>query len=183
MKHGLPFWAIMLARVLPGAGASPDWRGDSGAGARRRRPGGPLWRRDLRGVLPGVPRAARRGDRRGYRPSRRLSSTRATARDVIAQGRDSDPDDGAAMPGYAQTAGGPLSEARLDQVIAYMATWATGTTCRRCPRRICTPTIEQVPDYFGDVQHGAESVRHVLLWLSRGGRARTRPAEFPRLRV
>src|SRR5690606_39084458 len=48
------------------------------------------------------------------------------AREGIAQGRDSDPDDGAAMPAYAQTSGGPLSEAQIDQVMAYMATWESG---------------------------------------------------------
>lgn len=78
----------------------------------------------------------------------------ATAREVIAQGRDSDPDDGAAMPAYAQTAGGPLSEAQLDQLVAYLATWETGDV-PPLPEPNLRPTVEQVPDHFGDPVRGA----------------------------
>jgi len=78
-----------------------------------------------------------------------------TAREVIAEGRDSDPDDGAAMPAYAQTAGGPLSDAQIDQVLAYMATWAGGDV-PPLPAPNLRPTVEEVPDHFGDVQRGAE---------------------------
>lgn len=77
------------------------------------------------------------------------------AREVIAEGRDSDPDDGAAMPAYAQTAGGPLSETQIDQVLAYMATWAGGDV-PPLPAPNLRPTVNMVPDHFGDVGHGAE---------------------------
>jgi len=78
-----------------------------------------------------------------------------TAREVIAEGRDSNADDGAAMPPYAQTAGGPLTEAQIDQVVAYLATWASGDV-PPLPAPNLRPAVEQVPDHFGDVWHGAE---------------------------
>jgi len=78
----------------------------------------------------------------------------ATAREVIAQGRDSDPDDGAAMPAYAQAAGGPLSETQLDQLVAYLATWETGNV-PPLPAPNLRPAVEQVPDHFGDPVRGA----------------------------
>lgn len=78
-----------------------------------------------------------------------------TAREVIAQGRDSDPEDGAAMPAYAQMSGGPLSDAQIDQVLAYMATWESGDA-PALPAPNLRAGVEQVPDHFGDVDHGAD---------------------------
>ncbi|MEL7675380.1 MAG: c-type cytochrome [Chloroflexota bacterium] len=154
MKHGLPFWAIMLARVFPAlalaliGAAIPALAQEGGDQAARY--GAAIYAEFCQACH------GPRGEAIAGGPAfQAIEFDAATARDVIAQGRDSDPDDGAAMPGYAQTAGGPLSEARLDQVIAYMATWATGDV-PPLPAPNLHPTIEQVPDYFGDVQHGAE---------------------------
>lgn len=73
-----------------------------------------------------------------------------TARDVIVEGRDSDAADGAAMPAYSAM----LDEAQIDDLIAYMATWDTGTT-PPLPEPNIQLEVESVPDYFGDPQAGA----------------------------
>lgn len=101
-----------------------------------------------------------------------------TAREVIAQGRDSDPDDGAAMPAYAQTSGGPLSEAQIDQVMAYMATWESGDV-PSLPAPNLRAEVELVPDHFGDVQHGA-TVYATSCYGCHGAEGRGRvPPNFP----
>lgn len=78
-----------------------------------------------------------------------------SAREAIAQGRTAGPDDGVAMPAYAQTSGGPLSDAQIDQVLAYMATWGTESV-PSLPAPNLRAAVEQVPDHFGDVNQGAD---------------------------
>lgn len=74
-----------------------------------------------------------------------------TAHEVIVNGADSDAADGVAMPGY----GAVLSEAQIDDVLAYMATWESGETPALPEPNIHVEEIH-VPNYFGDAQAGAE---------------------------
>jgi mono/diheme cytochrome c family protein len=76
------------------------------------------------------------------------------SRSVIVNGLDSNEQDQAAMPPYAQTEGGPLSDAQINDLIAYMETWETGQTPPLPEPRI-QAVLESVPDYFGDPQAGA----------------------------
>jgi mono/diheme cytochrome c family protein len=73
-----------------------------------------------------------------------------TARDIIRDGADTDMGDGAAMPAYKAL----LSEAELDDLIAYLDTWATRTT-PPLPEPNVHVAVETVPDYFGDAHEGA----------------------------
>ncbi len=73
-----------------------------------------------------------------------------TARDIILDGADTDMGDGAAMPPYKAL----LSEGELDDVIAYLDTWATHTT-PPLPEPNIHVAVEAIPDYFGDAHEGA----------------------------
>lgn len=153
MKHGLPFWAILLtlifsALALALIGAVSPALAQAGDGQAARY-GAAIYAEFCQACHGPHGEAIAEGP-----AFQAIEFDAATARDVIAQGRDSDPGDGVAMPAYAQAAGGPLSEARLDQVIAYMATWETGDV-PPLPAPNLHPKVEQVPDYFGDVQRGA----------------------------
>lgn len=75
-----------------------------------------------------------------------------TAREVLTTGTD--PEDGAAMPPYAQTSGGLLTEQQIDSVIAYMETWESGEI-PALPEPHIRAGVDQVPDYLGDPQAGA----------------------------
>lgn len=73
------------------------------------------------------------------------------AHEAIVNGADSAAADGVAMPGY----GAVLSEAQIDDVLAYMATWESGET-PALPEPNVHVEETLVPDYFGDAQAGAE---------------------------
>lgn len=154
MKHRVPFWAIMLALVFLALaliliGVATPALAQEGDGQAARY-GAAIYAEFCQACHG--PRGEAIAEGLAFQA---IEFDAATARDVIAQGRDSSPDDNAAMPGYAQKAGGPLSETRLDQVLAYMATWDTGDV-PPLPAPNLHPKTEQVPDYFGDAQRGAE---------------------------
>lgn len=73
------------------------------------------------------------------------------AHEAIVNGADSDAADGVAMPGY----GAVLSEAQIDDVLAYMATWESGEM-PALPEPNVHVEETHVPGYFGDAQTGAE---------------------------
>lgn len=73
-----------------------------------------------------------------------------TAPDVIANGQDTDPEDGVAMPGY----GAILSDAQQADLLAYMQTWEAGDT-PPLPEPNVTVPVGDVPDYSGDAGAGA----------------------------
>ncbi|MBN1965298.1 MAG: cytochrome c [Anaerolineae bacterium] len=105
-----------------------------------------------------------------------------TSRQAVAEGLDSDAGDGIAMPAYAQVGGGPLTEAQLDAVLAYMETWETGET-PPLPEPNIEAGVDRVPDYFGDPQAGAV-LYATYCYGCHGERGRGRiPPDFPALRV
>jgi mono/diheme cytochrome c family protein len=78
-----------------------------------------------------------------------------TTRDVITNGLDSNEQDDTAMPPYSQMSGGLLSDTQIENLIAYMETWATGNV-PALPQPNIHAEIEHVPNHFGDPQAGAE---------------------------
>ncbi len=77
-----------------------------------------------------------------------------TTRAQIASGSDAQQADGVAMPPYAQAHGGILSEDQLDDLMAYIETWGTGTT-PELPEPNIQAGVSEVPNYFGDPEAGA----------------------------
>jgi len=77
-----------------------------------------------------------------------------TARDVISNGLDSNPEDDIAMPPYALESGGLLSTRQIDDLIIYMETWESEET-PPLPKPHISAGVDRVPDYFGDPQVGA----------------------------
>lgn len=78
-----------------------------------------------------------------------------TTHERLASGYDSDPDDGVAMPAFAQSAGGVLSDQQISDLIGYMESWEGGET-PHLPEPAIAPVNELV-DYFGtgDATRGA----------------------------
>ena len=79
-----------------------------------------------------------------------LAYDAATAREVILNGKDSDTEDGVAMPPYDSV----LSRTQTDDLIAYLDTWGTGAT-PPLPEPNIGDVPELVPDHFGDPREGA----------------------------
>jgi cbb3-type cytochrome c oxidase subunit III len=75
----------------------------------------------------------------------------ASAREVIAKGRDSDEADDAAMPAFDRL----LDDEQIDDVLAYMATWAQGEV-PALPEPNLHEVVASVPGYAGDPLSGAE---------------------------
>lgn len=123
------------------------------------------------------------GEGRGEGPAfQAITFDPATAREAVARGLDTDENDGVAMPAYAQTAGGPLSERQINDLMAYMATWGTDDVPPLPEPRI-SPPVTHVPDRTGDVNAGAEIYAKSCYGChGREGRGRVPPA-FPPLRV
>ncbi len=124
-----------------------------------------------------------RGEARGTGAAFQAITYRAdTSRDVIASGRDSIPDDGAAMPPYAQSAGGLLSDRQINDLIAYLETWETGNT-PPLPQPNLRAAVSTVPDHFGDPQVGAV-VYATSCYGCHGDRGKGRvPPHFPPFKV
>jgi mono/diheme cytochrome c family protein len=75
-----------------------------------------------------------------------------TVREIIEQGVS-----GSVMPAWGQKHGGPLSEAEIDALVAYILSWQTGGAPSLAPRPSATPypPITPVPNVTGDPNHGA----------------------------
>jgi mono/diheme cytochrome c family protein len=103
-----------------------------------------------------------------------------TARDVLIHGTQ--PDNGAAMPPYAQSEGGLLTEAQIDDLIAYLATWGSGTT-PALPEPNLRAAVVTVPHTLGDPQAGA-AIYATSCYGCHGDRGQGRvPPNFPPFRV
>lgn len=77
-----------------------------------------------------------------------------TAREIIAGGQDTALNDGALMPAYGEADGGLLTDAQINDLLAYMATWGTGDT-PPLPAPNIRADVERVEGYPGDPQAGA----------------------------
>lgn len=123
------------------------------------------------------------GQGRGEGPAfRAITFDPATAHDVIADGLDTNAQDGAAMPPFAQLAGGLLTERQIDNLLAYMATWGTGQT-PPLPAPHLDAVVQRAPDSSGDLYAGAEIYATSCYGChGRGGQGRV-PPNFPPLTV
>ena len=101
-----------------------------------------------------------------------------TARDVIANGRDSNLDDGAAMPPYAQRAGGLLSDRQIDDLIAYLETWQTGDTPPLPQPNLRDSPLTPSPIILA-IPGGRAGLCDDLLWMSWRPGQGARSALFP----
>ncbi|MBI5958434.1 MAG: c-type cytochrome [Chloroflexi bacterium] len=72
------------------------------------------------------------------------------AREVVENGYQPDEPGGLAMPAYDKL----LDDEQVDDLIAYLETWATGEI-PPLPEPNIDVKLEQVPDYFGDPAAGA----------------------------
>jgi len=79
-----------------------------------------------------------------------ISVDAESAREVIMDGRDSDEEDGAAMPAFDDV----IDDSALDDLMAYIATWESGET-PPLPAPNLHNVPDHVPDYFGDPHTGA----------------------------
>lgn len=75
-----------------------------------------------------------------------------TVRTIIAQGVP-----GSVMPAWGEQYGGPLNEAEIDALVAYILSWQTGGAPDLAPRPTYTarPPISPVPQVEGDPNAGA----------------------------
>ncbi len=97
------------------------------------------------------------GQGRGEGPAfRAIAFDPETAHDVIADGLDSDPRDGVAMPPFAQLSGGLLTEHQIEALLAYMATWGTGETPPLPMPHLDAIIADYVPDEGEELDAGAQ---------------------------